>query len=194
MKNLSGKLSLALSGLAIVMASTGGAYAAAKIGTAQIKNSAVTSAKIKNSSIAVADLSAPVKVKLATKGGRGPQGERGQQGPQGDPGPAGTAVGSVTVQGVLVDGTARVWSQHGSSNPVEVRRLATGHYCVIKGWVNQGGPYALTVHGSEVVATLNPYFYGSTCSSLGAPYAEIRFESIAGAAVDPYGFTLARLS
>lgn len=191
MKNFSGKLSLALSGLAIVMASSGGAYAATMIGTAQIKNGAVTSAKIKNNTIAVKDLSAPVKSKLTTAGGPGPQGPRG---PQGDRGPAGTAVGSVTVQGVLMDGTARIWSQHDSANPVEVRRLATGHYCVVKGWVTQGGPYALTVHGSDAVSTVNPYFYGSSCSSFGTPYVEIRFKSMTGTAMDPYGFTLARLS
>ena len=56
-----------VSTLALVVAlSTGGAYAADKVGTAQLKNNAVTSAKIKNGTVAGADLQSGVRRQLAS--------------------------------------------------------------------------------------------------------------------------------
>ncbi len=71
---------LALSVLALIVAtSAGSAYAATKIGTQQIKNSAVTSAKIKNRTIATKDLA--TSTTRALRGARGPQGTVGPRGP-----------------------------------------------------------------------------------------------------------------
>lgn len=69
--------SAVVSTLALAVAlGTGGAYAAGKVGTKDIANNAVTSAKIKNGTIAPADLSAKVtkKLKPGPKGARGPRG------------------------------------------------------------------------------------------------------------------------
>lgn len=62
--------------LALVVAtSLTSAYAAVKIGTAQLKNNAVTTTKIKNKTIRTADLSKPAVASLRGKAGpRGPQG------------------------------------------------------------------------------------------------------------------------
>lgn len=71
---------LLISVLALVVAtSAGSAYAATKIGTKQIKNDAVTSAKIKNKTIKVSDLAAATTRSL--RGAVGPQGPAGPQGP-----------------------------------------------------------------------------------------------------------------
>lgn len=62
--------------LALVVAtSITSAYAAVKIGTAQLKNNAVTTTKIKNRTVRTADLSASAITSLRGKAGpRGPQG------------------------------------------------------------------------------------------------------------------------
>lgn len=83
MSRLSNALSpaaLIISLLALVVAlSAGSAYAAVKIGTNDLKNDAVTSAKIKNKTIKPADLSKSTVAKL--RGSTGPRGATGPQGP-----------------------------------------------------------------------------------------------------------------
>ena len=75
-----------LSVIAIVLALSGGAYAAATIGPDDIKRNAVRSKHLRDGSVARADLSASVRRALAARpgtGGRGPTGARGATGPRG---------------------------------------------------------------------------------------------------------------
>jgi hypothetical protein len=67
----SGRLALATSSLALVVAIGGAGYAAATIGTAQLKNNAVTSAKIKNNNVTGKDVkeSSLAQVPSAAKAG-----------------------------------------------------------------------------------------------------------------------------
>ncbi len=55
-RNTSGRLALAVSSVSLVVAMGGVTYAAATIGTAQLKNNAVTSAKIKNNNVTGKDV------------------------------------------------------------------------------------------------------------------------------------------
>jgi hypothetical protein len=71
---------LMISVLALIVAtSAGSAYAATKIGTKQLKNNAVTSAKIKNRTVKTSDLATATRTAL--RGGTGPAGPVGPQGP-----------------------------------------------------------------------------------------------------------------
>ncbi len=76
--------------LALVVALSGTAYAANKIGSSQIKKNAVTTPKIKKGAVTATKLAPGVKVS-------GPRGAVGPRGPQGIPGPAtGSAGGDLT--------------------------------------------------------------------------------------------------
>jgi hypothetical protein len=75
--------------LALVLAMSGGAYAAAKIGAKDIKRNAVRSKHIRNGQVAVADLSPTVRRALSRRGPAGPAGPRGATGPRGSRGPRG---------------------------------------------------------------------------------------------------------
>ena len=79
--------------LALFIALGGTSYAAVSlpknsVGTKQIKNSAVTGAKVKNNSLSQKDLSAAARAAL--RGGTGPAGLPGAKGDKGDPGSPGT--------------------------------------------------------------------------------------------------------
>jgi hypothetical protein len=89
--------------LALFVALSGGAYALTvpqgSVGTRQLKNNAVTSAKVKNRSLQATDF----KLGQLAAGAQGPKGDTGAtgaQGPKGDTGPAGTITG-VTAGGDL---------------------------------------------------------------------------------------------
>lgn len=103
---------LVLSAVAIFMAGTGGAYASGvlHIGTQNIRNGAVTNAKLHNGSVGPAKLNARLRAEIANHGVQGPAGKNGAdgvngtagpQGPTGAQGPAGPAgaVGPVGPQG-----------------------------------------------------------------------------------------------
>lgn len=77
---------MVVSTMALVVALGGTSYAAATIGTGDLRNGAVTSPKIANGTIKKVDLAPGV----ATSGPRGPQGFQGPQGQQGPRGPQGT--------------------------------------------------------------------------------------------------------
>ncbi len=85
--------------VALFVALGGGAYAALRlprnsVGTAQLKNNAVTPRKVKNGSLTLRDL-APAQV-ASLKGAQGPPGATGatgSQGPTGETGPAGPSQG-----------------------------------------------------------------------------------------------------
>jgi len=87
--------------VAVVLAGSTGAFAAAKITGAQIKDNTITGRDIKNRSIGTADLS-----RAAARALKGEPGPAGPPGPQGVPGPAGPAGPNVVSKLVPVGGTA----------------------------------------------------------------------------------------
>jgi hypothetical protein len=84
-----------MSTIGVFIALGGTSYAVARnsIGTRELKNNAVTSAKVRNGSLGAADLKASIRK----------QGPRGPRGPQGPPGSAGGAGGSGAM------GAAEAW-------------------------------------------------------------------------------------
>lgn len=91
--------------LALVLSTTGSAYAAKKlmITGANVKNASLTGAKIKNGSLSAAKLDARSRAAMrgpagkdGLKGNPGPRGAEGEAGPKGDQGPAGEAAAVVT--------------------------------------------------------------------------------------------------
>src|SRR4051812_21053763 len=109
MRSLLSRLTYAnvMSTVAVFLALGGVGYAALKlpansVGPHQIKKNAVSSAKVKDKSLTVSDLSKKTRTKLA--GARGPQGAQGVQGPTG---PAGaTLIDSPVPSGKTIEG---VW-------------------------------------------------------------------------------------
>jgi Collagen triple helix repeat (20 copies) len=92
MKRLRDSVSYAnvMATIAVFLALGGGAYAALRlpqnsVGTRQIKNGAVTSAKVKNGSLLMQDF----QLGQLPAGAQGPQGPRGETGPSGQTGPTG---------------------------------------------------------------------------------------------------------
>jgi hypothetical protein len=71
--------------IAVVLALTGGAYAASKVGSRDIKRNAVRSKHVRDGTVQARDLSRGVRRLLfrTTSGPRGPRGERGPTGPRG---------------------------------------------------------------------------------------------------------------
>jgi hypothetical protein len=112
--------------VALFVALGGVSYAAATIGSAQIKNNSVKSVDIKNGTIVTKDIKKSTRNAL-----------RGQQGPQGNVGAAGPA-GPQGAQGIA--GTALAYAQVNDSGPAfvsartsdfdAVTRPAAGRYCL----------------------------------------------------------------
>jgi hypothetical protein len=154
------KYSNVMATAAVLVALGGGAYAAATIGAADIKNRAVTTPKIKNNQVQSSDVRdgslqiRDLKGVSASGGIRGPQGRQGPQGAQGTqgrpgaPGPAGAPglAGPPGLQGP--NGAAGISRAYGVidvksdalGNPQldtarlrgfqSVTRPTTGRYCV----------------------------------------------------------------
>lgn len=116
--------SLVVAIVAVVLAGTGSATAAGLVGAKQLAKGSVTSAKVRNGSLKLADLSPAARAKLrgpavdaapGPQGEAGPQGVPGPQGPKGDAGTDGVAGVSgyevVQENGVLLGGeTSQSWS------------------------------------------------------------------------------------
>ena len=90
----------ALSVVALFVSLGGVSYAAATIGSSQIKNNSVASKDIKNKTISTKDISS--KARKALKGAKGPAGAAGKVGPTG---PAGRSALSSLASGERIYGT-----------------------------------------------------------------------------------------
>src|SRR5687767_1196565 len=91
---------LVVASLALLVALSGTGYAAVvlprgSVGTVQLKNGAVTSPKVKDSSLTLLDVApaarAALKGQVGPPGPQGPKGDKGDKGDTGDRGPAGAA-------------------------------------------------------------------------------------------------------
>jgi hypothetical protein len=82
--------SLAISLLALFVALGGVGYAAATIGSAQIKNNSIRSVDIRNGTIVAKDINATTRASL--KGQKGDRGDKGDKGDTGSAGAAGTSI------------------------------------------------------------------------------------------------------
>jgi hypothetical protein len=111
---------------ALVVALGGTSYAAIQIGTKDLANGAVTSAKIKNKTIKTKDLSP--KTVTALKGQTGPAGPAGPAGAQGPAGPAGPASG-VRAYAVVDTNPASITSAR-SKGFATVTNPEVGTYCL----------------------------------------------------------------
>lgn len=129
-------------------------------------------------------------VNWATKGPAGRRGAKGARGPKGNAGAAGSAAAWVTVRS---SGAIYSWGGSAVKAAPTVTRLSAGDYCIVgKGYVEQGGPYALTEDGYNLggSAAVNPYFIGNGCTSYNV---EVLIENSVGTPTDDY-FTLTLLA
>jgi hypothetical protein len=130
---------LVVASLALFVALGGVGYAAATIGTADIKNSAVTGEKIKNRTITKKDINRKtVKSLRGSKGETGPAGPAGAigpdgpigpQGPTGAEGPQGSAGTAVAYGTVATNGTLRTDSGSSGLTDANITKPAAGLYC-----------------------------------------------------------------
>ena len=143
---------------ALVLAGTGGAYAAGlaagSVGTAQLQRDAVTGKKVKNGSLKAKDFARGTLLQGAAgpEGPRGPAGPAGAVGPQGPEGPEGREgpPGGTGPQGPA--GSAVGWANINASGTVissggqftGAERIANGTYCVY------GMPIGFYGHGVAV--------------------------------------------
>lgn len=109
--------------IALFVALGGSSYAALKIGTKDLKNSSVTSAKIKDGTIGSRDIGR--RTRGALRGAKGDKGDPGRNGTAGGAGAPGTALAFALVNG---DGTVDAAHSKGVSN-ANVSHPRTGVYC-----------------------------------------------------------------
>ena len=92
--------------IALVVATTGGAYAASRIDGKNLVRNSVASSKIENRTLKSKDFSNQAKRDLqGERGERGPKGRRGPRGPQGDVGPQGPAGQALVAQEITPPST-----------------------------------------------------------------------------------------
>jgi hypothetical protein len=133
--------SMVIASIALLVALAGTGYAAItlprnSVGTAQLKNDAVITTKVKNHSLLRVDF-APNQIPAGPRGPAGAPGPPGAQGPKGATGPAGTAATKWALIGR--DGNLVA----GSSTSYTVIQTGPGQY-----YVNFGAP--VTGHAIEV--------------------------------------------
>lgn len=180
---------LVISILALALATTTGAWAGAKIGTKQLRNSSVTSVKIKDQTIQGQDLAESTRAEL--RGQTGPQGPKGSTGPTG---PAGMVLGAA-----YVPWTAEFTNWMGGSlAKPSVKKIGTGKYCLSgPGWEyrtdrmfvvqpdNTGGQDWTVIGSSDG-------HYSNQCGSYDG-YLVVIFTKLDGTYADA-NFNIARLS
>ena len=127
---------------ALFVALGGSSYAALKIGTKDLKNGSVTSAKIRDGTIGSRDIG------RRTRGGlRGAKGDKGDPGRNGAAGAPGTALAFALVNG---DGSVDAAHSKGVSN-ANVSHPRTGVYCFSFGF-----PVRNVTATSEAAGVTNP--------------------------------------
>jgi len=155
--NAASPAALIISAMALTISlSAGGAYAATLIGTSQLKNSSVTSAKIKDKTITTKDLSTAAKKSLAAK--TGPAGATGPAGTPGAPGAAGQDGADATALWAVVRSSGAL---RRSSSVVSSAPGTAGVYVVT---------FTRNVSGCSFIATVG----GDTTASPGIGYATVR--------------------
>lgn len=115
-QRLSGKrpsAALVLSAMALTVAMGGTSYAAATIGTGDIKNNAITSPKIRDGAIRMADLAPNLRSTVTKPGPRGPAGPAGAPGAPGAPGTDGADGADGIGRWLLVDRNGVIVAQSG---------------------------------------------------------------------------------
>lgn len=121
--------SFIVSVMALTVSLGGVSYAAVTIGTKDLANNAVTSAKIKNQTIKTKDLSS--KTVNALKGATGPAGAAGAAGPAGPAGAAGAAGAPGTARAyAVVDPTTPSYNAARTKGFATVTRPVAGTYCL----------------------------------------------------------------
>jgi hypothetical protein len=161
-----------MSTIALFIALGGTSYAVARnsIGTAQLKNNAVTSGKVRNHSLTATDLASSV----LSSGRRGP---RGAAGPAGGTGPRGPSDGFVDTGTITkpVSTSANVYT-----NVARLADLPAGSYVLAASWqfsdfVNGGevASCAISANGSLLASSAGVVGVnnGSTRAFPGATYA-----------------------
>lgn len=116
---------------ALFVATGGSSYAALKIGTKNLKNNSVTSAKIKNGTIGSRDINSKARRTLkGQKGDPGAKGATGNSGAKGDKGDPGSAVAYARVRKSGITGGDTV-TDNLSNNVADsnVTHPLTGLYC-----------------------------------------------------------------
>jgi len=175
-----------MSTLAAFIALGGVSYAAIKLPHGSvtgkhIKKGAVTSSHVKNRSLARKDFKAgllPSSLSGANGGDgsdgadgsvgpmgpAGPQGPQGIEGPPGPEGPQGTARAYGIVDPTCTGGTCTVSK---SKNIVDVKRVATGNYCItVSGLSSEALPAYAAV---EFTKTATPHGTAAAVASTSAP-------------------------
>jgi hypothetical protein len=150
-----------MSTIAVFIALGGTSYAVARnsIGTTQLKNNAVTSAKVRNGSLKRGDLASSARV-----------GERGPRGPQGPAGGNGVSSADLAPESWKgLDYTAG-WGDYGAPGPAGAFRKDKLGEVHLRGIATRGGPDVLPTR-LEVIATLPPGY---------RPQARIDFETAGG--------------
>jgi hypothetical protein len=129
------------------------------VGTAQLKNSAVTSLKVKNGSLTRSDLS-PGVLTPGPQGAQGPSGPAGPQGPKGDKGDKGDAgaVGDVTVHTATVTVPASAVGGDGTYENRSVTASCDSNEKGLSGGTNWTGESDTT----ELVTVLSTPIYDSS--------------------------------
>ena len=115
------------------------------VGTAQLKNNAVTSSKVKNHSLLRADFKSG-QVPRGPAGPAGPTGATGAQGPKGPTGPAGTA-GTTNIRWALVAADATIVAK--SDSNISLTSHSTGNYILNFGSALDTKLKAIATHKSQ---------------------------------------------
>lgn len=151
--------SWAVSVVALVVATSTGAYAAGlaadSVGTRQLKDDAVTSAKVRNGTLKNTDFADGTLLEGPTgpQGPQGPAGPLGPTGPQGPLGPAGTARGSI-----FVNSSGTTHSAKGALVGASVTNPETGVYCLTDSDITASyNPWVVTFGFNHYFATVNDF-------------------------------------
>jgi hypothetical protein len=124
---MNGRIAIVVAGLALFVSLSGVVYAAATIGSAEIKDNSVHSRDIKNATIRTGDISKAARAALkGQKGATGPAGPVGPGGGNGQQGPQGVPGAPATNLHAYINGDPTASVLHGSATAVN--RTGAGRY------------------------------------------------------------------